>query len=139
MKTWRKASLAVLSSMAVFATAAGLSAFAGTPTPIADLVTPVQNFDALTAGAVNPVPEPNKGGVLGPAWWATAYSGAEIVAREEGDNWLKITGNAANPYGSPIRLEKNVYTDENPYSNGNICDADMDTSYSISRATLRRR
>lgn len=127
MKTWRKASLAVLSSMAVFATAAGLSVFAGTPDTIADLVMPVQNFDALTAGAVNPVPEPNKGGVLGPAWWATAYSGAEIVAREEGDNWLKITGNAANPYGSPIRLEKNVYTDENPYSNGNICDADMDT------------
>ena len=67
MKTWRKASLAVLSSMAVFATAAGLSAFAGTPDTIADLVTPVQNFDALAAGAVNPVPEPNKGGVLGHA------------------------------------------------------------------------
>ena len=64
MKTWRKASLAVLSSMAVFATAAGLSAFAGPTDTIADLVTPVQNFDALTAGAVNPVPEPKKGCLL---------------------------------------------------------------------------
>ena len=129
MKNWRKVSLAVLSSATLLASAIGLSVSAGTPASLDDLVTPVQDFDDLAVGAVSPDGAPNVGAILGPAWWATAYSGAEIVERSTGDNWIKVVGSAANPYGSPIRLAKNVWTNDtgNPYQNGNVCAADMDT------------
>lgn len=124
--------LAILAAVAVLVTmTAALSVTAGVPDDIEPLVTPVQDFDALAVGAVAGDGAPNTGSVLGPQWWSTPYSGAEIVERATGDNWLKVVGNAANPYASPIRLAKNVYSSaagqSNPYANANVCDADMDT------------